>query len=237
MKVYVDILIILNFIYDFMILLSLSILLKKHVSLKNIFIGSIIGLSTIISIFIPLSKLSLLLLKIITSITMIVFTFGPQKILENLFYFYLLTIIIGGSQYLVSDDKINLLLMLIFTPIILYLYIYSLKQYKLNIVKYHSVIIIDKDNVYNLRGYMDTGNNLVCPITNKPIILLSSKISLIGNNIFYVPYTVLNNKSILKCISCNKVLIDSKEVNCLIGLATNEFASGVDVILNERMRV
>lgn len=237
MKVYIDLLILINFIYDFMILMSVSILLKRHIVIKNIIIGSLIGLSTIVSIILPLSKVSIVLLKIITSMVMVLFSFGVSKFLENLFYFYVITIIIGGSQYLVSNSKVNLILMLIFTPFILYLYIKSHKKYKLNIPKYHSVILIDKDNAYNLKGYMDTGNNLVCPLTSKPVILLSPTIKIIGNNTFYVPYKVLNSKSILKCVSCDKVLIDGREVNCLIGLSDNQLMNGVDVILNERMRV
>ena len=48
---------------------------------------------------------------------------------------------------------------------------------------------------------------------------------------------MVNNNSIIKCVKVDKVLIDNKEVDVLLGLADeNIFQSGIDVILNECVR-
>lgn len=239
MKLYIDIILIINFIYDFLILTSVSIVLKRNASLKKIIYGSLYGISTIITLFISLDNYLLIALKLITSISMVLITFGPKRILENLFYLYIITIIIGGSQYLIKGDdySVNIISMLILTPIILGIYIRSMKLYRLELTKHYNVIIIDKRLAYTKVGYMDTGNTLRDPITKLPVILISNTLILNSNNYYYVPYKVLNNSSILKCVKVDKVLINNKEINCLLGLASPEiFKKGCEVILNECIR-
>ncbi len=58
---------------------------------------------------------------------------------------------------------------------------------------------------------MDTGNNLIDPITNLPVIMVNNKISFKSHKIFYVPYKVINNEAILKCVKVDKVYINSKK--------------------------
>lgn len=237
MKVYIDLIILINLLYDFLILTSTSILLKRNTSIKRIIFGTIFGLLSLITLFIPLTKYVLLIFKIILSILMILITFGFKGFKENIFYFYVITIIIGGSNYLISNEKINVLLLSIITPIILYLYIYNLKKYRLQYTKIHSVLIVDKGNIYNLTGYLDTGNNLVDPITKREVIMVNKNLNIKSDKKFLVPFNTLNNTSILECIKVDKVLIDNKEFNCLVGLADNNiFKNNIDVIINERMR-
>lgn len=239
MKVYLDLVIIINFLYDFLILASVSVLLKRHASLKKIIFGSLIGMSSVLVLFLSLSKMTLLLFKIITSLSMVIITFGPKKIGENIFYFYIITIIIGGFQYLITGNEyeVNIFIMGILSPIIIYLYIRSQKEYKKEITKLYNVIIIDGDLAYTLTGYMDTGNTLKDPITKYPVILVSNKLRFKSNKYFYVPYQVVNNKSILKCLKVERVLIDNKRKDCLLGLVDDSILKqGVDVILNEYLR-
>lgn len=239
MKIYLDLVIIINFLYDFLILTSVSILLKRNIGIFKIILGSFIGMISIITLFISLSNLTLLLLKIITSLSMVIITFGPKKILENTFYFYIITIIIGGFQYLVTGDayKVNIIIMGILSPVIIFLYIKSQRDYKREINKIYNVIIIDGDLAYTLTGYMDTGNTLRDPITKYPVILVSNKLRFYSEKYFYVPYQVVNNKSILKCLKVDNVIIDNKKRDCLLGLVDDSILkNGIDVILNEYLR-
>ena len=48
MKVYIDLIILLNFIYDFLILTSTSVLLKRNTPLIKIIIGSFIGIKGVL---------------------------------------------------------------------------------------------------------------------------------------------------------------------------------------------
>ncbi len=239
MKVYVDAILMINFWYDFLILCSVSILLKRHASLKHILFGTLIGASSMCTLFLELNKYVLIFYDFITSLVMVVITFGPHNIKDNLFYFYIITIIIGGSQYLLTGNayEVNILTMMFISPVIIFLYVKSQKEYKLKYTKYHSVILIDGREAYSLTGYMDTGNTLLEPLTKKPVILVRDTISLKGHNEFLVPYKVVNHSSILKCLSIDKILINNKEIDAYVGLVDRAiFNNGIDVILNERLR-
>ncbi len=238
MKIYIEVLILLNLIYDFIILSSVSIILKRNAPIKRIIYGTLFGLSTIISLFISLDKYVLIALKIITSISMNIICFGPYKLLENIFYFYIITIIIGGSEYMLKDDfSLSIISLIILSMIVITLYIISMKKYRLELKKQYNVIIIDKNIAYSKIGYMDTGNTLKDPLTKLPVILVSNTLVFNSIEYFYVPYRVLNNHDILKCIKVDKVLIDNQEVKCLLGLASPEiFKGGIEVILNECLR-
>ena len=135
-----------------------------------------------------------------------------------------------GSAY-----KVNIVMMIIISPIILGIYIYAMRKYKVDLKKIYDCIIID--NTYNLKGYMDTGNNLIDPITNLPVIMVNNKINFKSHKIFYVPYKVINNEAILKCVKVDKVYINSKEVNVLLGLIDESvLKNSIDIILNENIR-
>ncbi len=239
MKVYIDLIFIINFLYDFLILCSVSVLLKRNASLKKIIFGCLIGASSMCVMFLKLESIVLLLFKFITSIAMNVVTFGPKNLKDNIFYFYIITIILGGSQYLLTGNayEINIIALAIISPIIVFLYIKSQREYKLKYTKHHDVIIIDGKETYKLTGYMDTGNTLVDPITKYPVILISKNLVIKSKKKFLVPYKVVNASSLLECVMVNKVIIDNKEVKVLLGQVDNEvFIDGVDVILNENLR-
>lgn len=228
-----------NVLYDFLILTSVSMLLKRNASFKRIIFGCLIGCSTMATLFLSLNKGVLLLLKFITSLSMVIVTFGPKRFYENLFYFYIVTIIIGGFQYLMTGDEyqVNIIIMGILSPIIIGLYIKSQRAYKLEITKEYHVVIVDGDDAYTCTGYMDTGNTLKDPLTGYPVILIKDTYTFTSKKVFYVPYQVLGNASILSCILVDKVIVDSKEVKVLLGLADKKlFKPGIDCILNEYLR-
>ena len=75
MKIYVDLIFFLNFMFDFILLITTNIVLKRKSSLKRITLGSLIGSLTIIVLFVPLTTLSLFILKILLSISIMLITF------------------------------------------------------------------------------------------------------------------------------------------------------------------
>lgn len=80
MKIYIDLVLFLNFAFDFILLITTSILLKRNTKLIRIFLGSLIGSITIIILFIPFTTISLFIMKIILSILIIIITFGFKDI-------------------------------------------------------------------------------------------------------------------------------------------------------------
>lgn len=239
MKVYIDVIVIINFIYDALIIASTSILLKRNISIKRIILGALIGEVSICLLFIKLDSLILFIFKVLLSLLMVFISFGKNDLLNNLFYFYIITIVIGGGEYLICDNnyKVNILFLIVLGPIISYLYIKSIKDYKYKLSIMHDVILIDGDNIINLKGYLDTGNTLVDPIFKYPVIMINDKIKFLNNKYFYVPYKVINDKSILKCIKIDKVIVDGHVIECLLGLCNESiFKGSYDVILNNNIK-
>ena len=80
MKVYLDLLFILNFLLDFIILSAVNYILKRNVKEGRIVLGSLIGTVTLLILFIKLSNFELLLYKVVISMVMIIGTFGYKDL-------------------------------------------------------------------------------------------------------------------------------------------------------------
>ena len=89
-----------------------------------------------------------------------------------------------------------------------------------------------------LNAFLDTGNKLKDPVTNKAIILVEKE-HLKKVNIrspIYVPYNSLNNHGLLKCISPKEVEINGvSSKKYLIGISEKKFhIDGINCILNSK---
>ena len=101
----------LNFIYDSLLLLTVSITLKRNISLKRIFLGGLIGSLSTFIIFIPLNKYVLLLLKILVGLLMILITFKYKNLkytFNNIIYLYMCSVILAGFLYFLKIEFSNL---------------------------------------------------------------------------------------------------------------------------------
>ena len=249
MTIYVDLVFLINLIMDFYILSGVKFLLKLETKLVRIILGSLVGSFSLFLLFFHLSTLSLNLFKIIISILMILVTFGKYKFFNRLFYLYVVSIFIGGSIYLINYSlgyevsgllfinngySINLLILLIISPIIIYLYVKEFLKLKHKLNTTYNVTIKIKKKEINVEGFLDTGNKLIDPYFRRPIVLLSKKyIDLRGKKILYVPFSSLNNNGLIKCIIPEYILIDNKKYDSvLIGISEN---LSFDCILNERL--
>ncbi len=239
MKVYIDLIIIINFFYDFLIISATSTLLKRNVPILRIIISSILGEISIVTLFISFDKLTLILFKILLSIIMVYISFGRHKFLESIFYFYVITIILGGSSYLFGGDTYitNVILLMLISPVIITLYIKAIREHKSKLNCLYDVILIEGSESYKFNGYLDTGNKLIDPITKLPVIMINKELNIDAKKKFLVPYKVINNESILECIKVDKVLVDGKCINVLLGLCEKSiFKDNIDVILNDSLR-
>lgn len=249
MTIYIDLVFFINLTMDFYILSGVKFLLKLQTKLYRIILGSIIGSSSILLFFLKLNTLELNIYKILISIIMTYVTFGKNKFFNKLFYLYIISIIVGGSLYLINDSlgykvdsfifinngyNINLIILLIISPLIIYLYIKEFLKFKKKINTTYNVIIKIKNKIINIEAFLDTGNKLIDPYFHRPIILLNKKyINLKKHKIIYVPFNSLNNNGILKCVIPEYILIDNKKYDkCLIGISEN---LKYDCILNERI--
>lgn len=253
MKIYLDLIMILNFIIDFLLLMTVSLILKRNISINRLLMGSFIGGLSILFLFINIDSLTLFIYKVLISIVMTIITFKYINIrytLINLGYLYISSIILGGFLYFLNlefslkhigivfikkDLSINFIFLLITSPIILYIYIKQTKKLKYKYSNYYNIKIIINKKEYNYIGYMDTGNILKDSLTSKPVILIDKRKVLFDIvNFRLIPYTSINNNGLLKIIKIDKIIFENKIYkNILLGIIDNISIDGVDVILNK----
>ncbi len=253
-KIYVDLVIFLNIAMDFLLLLSVSIILKRNIKIYRIILGSIVGGISIIFLFISLNNFLLFIFKLLISILMVIVTFSFKNIkyfINNLLYLYLSSIILGGGLYLIdiqinyhnngfifmdSSFSINMVVLLFISPIIIYYYIKSMKKMKNKYNSFYKVDLYWNNKVYKFIAFLDTGNRLYDPYKHRPVILInSSDIVLDYDNSIIVPYKTASSNSILKCFAADKIVIDNnyEMKNILVGVSNKSFdIEGVNMLLH-----
>lgn len=243
MVIYIDLLFIINFIIDYLLLITNGIILKRKINKKRLLISSLVGEISILFLIFNINYILLLISKILLAILMNIISYEYQDLkytFINTIYFYMLSIILGGFLYFLKLNNINYFISLLLIPVIIYIYYYQSKKNN-NYSKYYNVLIcLNNNKKINCTGFLDTGNNLIDPISNKPIILIDKRLTKGVIQIrtpIYVPYNVLNNHGLLKCFKPKYIIINNNKIDkVLIGLIDNKInIDGVDCILNERI--
>ena len=252
MKIYIDGLLFLNFAFDFLLLLTTNIILKRNRKVFNIIIGAFIGSLSILILFFKINNIQLFLIKIYLSIIMCLVTFGYKDLkytLLNITTLYLVSILLGGFLYLLNIEfsyktkgiiffnnglSINIIFLFIISPIILYIYIWQNKYLKNKINNHYQVKVKINNKTLSMIGYLDTGNTLT--YKGKPVIITNKQIKSKKKKI-YVPYNTVGKTGILKCIETKIDIKDYGQFNVLLGYDENLNISGVDLLLNNEMEL
>ena len=178
MRVYLDIIFIINFIFDFISLLGTSIVLKRNTKFLRIIIGSLLGELSVLSIFIRFNTIELVLFKIVLSILINIVTFKFNNIryfCMNIYYFYLIELGLGGLLYMFKNSfNYNIIFELLIGIVFIYVFIKNIKKLKNNYNKYFSIRLDINNNTYKLNAFLDTGNKLKDPYKKRPIILMNN---------------------------------------------------------------
>ena len=247
MTVYIDLVCIINFIYDFLILLTVSFTLKRNRKIYYYILSSLIGVLSIFLLFLKINNVILFLLKILISIIMVIVAFGYKSIkytISNIIYFYMTSIILAGFLYLIkgnsSNFNLNYIVLLIIRPKILFIYYKSNKKLK-NTYNYYYKIKIVFDNIeYNLVSFYDNGNNLKDPISRKSIIIVgNNRLEKIYNirSPVYVPVITVKGTHLMKCFKPSYIILNDKKIyNYLIGESSIKFSDGVECLLNKSLK-
>ena len=249
MKIYVDLVLSLNFFIDFLILYGVNKTLKENRKIINLLKGALFGSLTVLILFLKLNKIEIIIYKIVISILINLITFGFKNIKKDIIYFYLISIIIGGSLYLIDiNNKIeingliytnngrslNKLVIIISIPLIILETLKELKSNKyINSNIYQVKIFIDK-KTYSLKALLDTGNNLKDPIMKRPVLIINNTYNINNNKkIVYVPYKALNTTGIIKCFRPDKI-----EINNILSGQSNDSLNinNVDCILPSKLK-
>lgn len=256
MKIYIDLVLLLNFGFDLILLFTVGIILRRQTNLKRLILGALLGSVTIFSMFIELNSLALFLIKILISILMVLITFGYHDIryfFKNLFYLYTASILLGGFLYFLNLQfsykneglvfyfnglSINVIILIIMSPIILFCYIKQGLLLKNQYSNYYNIdIYLKNGDIIETTAFLDTGNHLEDPYKKRPIILLNQKLLKVDyekHSILLVPYEALNYHGLLKCVIPEKIFIQGIGFrnNFLVGLANEEIKmEGIDCII------
>lgn len=246
MVVYIDFVFLINFIFDATLLYSVDTLLKRNVSIWRILLGALLGEISMISLFIDIDNNTL---KIALSTIMCLATFSYKNFrytLMNIIYLYLGGTILGGFEYYLFNEfqigstlSIKYLIVLILSPLVLFIYNILEKNIKNDYNNRHKIKILYGDSLFfEGTGYLDSGNSLICPITGKKIILVEKEYILYHKlKVFPVPYNALNHHGLIYCFTPKCTYVDDREYDdLLVGLSENAFhIDGVNVLLNSRM--
>lgn len=246
MIIYVDLLLVINYVFDFSILLVVDLLLRRNMPIKRILLGALVGEISMISIFISLGKY-IIIFKLILGLLMIIISFGYKDFkytFYNLIYLYLISIILGGLLYYVYEEfKINTnnfyyLIVLSLGLVFLFIYYKLNIRLKTNYQNMYKVYIKYGDYEINSVGYLDSGNKLTGYNLEPVILVEKSYIVLNKLKLFPIYYEALNHKGIVYCFKPNKVIINGKEYKAIIGISNESFnMDGCNILLNSRMEI
>ena len=256
MKIYVDLVLLLNFGFDLLLLFATAIILRRQTTLKRLLLGAFVGSITIFSMFIEVSSFMLFLIKIIISVVMVLIVFGYNDLkytFRNLFYLYTSSIILGGFLYFLNLEfsyknqglvfyfnglSVSFIVLIILSPVIVYAYVRQGMLLKNQYSHYYNIdIYLRNGRIIPTTAFLDTGNQLEDPYKRRPIILLNQSLLQIDytkDSILLVPYDALNHHGLLKCIIPEKIFIQGVGFrdNFLVGISNERIRmEGIDCIM------
>ena len=255
MEIYLDLLLLFNTLFDFVLFYSVDYILRRNCGLKRMLFTSVLGNVSIL--LLGLNGILLIILKLLLAIVLNIICFGFKDIrylFKNVTYFYLMSMLMGGvvyffdSQFMWGEEGLltvesglfKYLIVIFISVLCIYLYLFKFKDMKNNYSSYYNCLVyLDDNNCLRMSGFLDTGNKLRDPYTNRNIILINKNV--LGNfkicNPIYVPYNSLNNHGLLECFKVKKIVIDGKESSdFLVGISEEQmFIDGIDCILNTRL--
>lgn len=192
--IYVDILILLNFIINSFLITITAKFLGVIISKKRLFLSSFIG--SLFSIIILLPTLSIIMLnisKLFISIVIcfIAFSFRNKKVfLKSILTFYIVSFIFGGfmfSLFTIFDlnnmifhngilyFKFSFIILIVSTLIIYLLLNFFIDVYGKNLIRQETYKVILKvfGKTFQFSGFLDTGNKLCDVNSGKPVVIIS----------------------------------------------------------------
>ncbi|PRR81653.1 sigma-E processing peptidase SpoIIGA [Clostridium vincentii] len=245
MEIYLDIILLENFIVDMFLLSVTFSILRCNVENKKVIVASLLGaLYTIVMIFPAFNILSAFPFALLVAYLMMLIILGRHRYifaLKATGVFLLSSITLSGicfvfssmenkysftKGFTISNYSLKYFVISIMILYILYNRAISYFRERAIIGNYTYDIEITIKNVkYIIKGFLDTGNELREPVTNLPCIIveknLFSNYEVEDDKAYYINYSSIGYKGKLKGFKVDKVRIKSegqefREVNALI---------------------
>ena len=235
---YIELIILLNYIFDFILLFSVNIVLKNNISLKRLSLGALAGLLTIPVIFIKIPPFLLISLRLLLGLLMVIVTFKYKNILytlKNILYLYMISTIIGGFLYYLSLEVSYQVFLIVLVPFYLYLVYFMIKKDKrLRTYSYGIRVLINHHEI-TLKGYLDTGNSVRDYLLKNKVIIVSNEVIksyLKNQSFYYLNINTVSGAELLRCYKVNKVLINNHVIDkCVIGVSNHFRFNAFDALI------
>ena len=231
MKVYVDLVFFINFMYDLLLLISVSLERKIFPKFYRFLLGSLVGALSMFFLFFSFSSLVLFLFKFLISILMLLATFSYRNknfLYQNIKSLYGSSIILGGLMYFLNvqssyrqegliffhdGTSINLIIIIIASPILFYLYKKEKRKYQVKQQLLHTVQVTYKQQVFTHQAYLDTGNTIKDPYKKRDVIVMKEQafVPSIEESLL-VPYKTVGHQGLLRCVIADELVIDEKKI-------------------------
>lgn len=214
MIIYIEQVLIDNFIINFFIILTLKTILKAKINKINMVLSSLLG--SVVALLLPLFGFNLIinsLVKILLSLVMVIVLKKFVKFKEYILYyltFLFITFLYGGAclfilMYFDKNFKINnfttyslplgVIVLIVFFIMIVIKNIFKNFYNRKKINNYvYKIVIKNNAEKDELLGFLDSGNTLVDSLTGKPITVVN--------------YSSLKN--VLKDISITDIILNKE---------------------------
>ncbi|CUH92371.1 sigma-E processing peptidase SpoIIGA [Herbinix luporum] len=202
LEVYPDIVFILNFFIDIILIFLLKKVNKKKSNIPRMILAAILGATTaaIVSIFPWMNEaFKFAIMYVAASILMIVIAFGKLKLLElvkqwlvfimityfvgglmNSIYYYtnirLILIHLGNGNIFSNISVVYIIASISAITVFSLIIIWFLRLYHLHKPLIYDVELVLKDRKVKTKGLMDTGNCLYDPIGRKPVMVIENNL-------------------------------------------------------------
>jgi len=197
--VYLDIIWALNLLFDSLLLYLTAIFLKRRIKLWRLLAGGFIGSLIILFSFTPLNVYTgHPLSKLFCSILMILAAFGYKRLtyfLKALMTLYVSTFLIGGAImgahfFVQYDDKLTLsvlkgfgdpiswLFVLIGFPIAWHFSRRNIEGMEMTKIQFEQIVSVSlkiEGQCLEVKGLVDSGNQLYDPLSKQPVMFVSIK--------------------------------------------------------------
>lgn len=188
--VYIDIIIIENLLINFVILHITALILRRQAGWYRLLLSSLAGcVYCVAGIFITKLLVSVLL-KLILSLLMIFIAFGFEslrKFSEECFVFYIATFTFGGITLLLfnTQKKYYIFLLSVIGYLICMFALRLIRKQRQKKLLYRVYIKMDDREIF-LTAFLDTGNLLKDPFTNRGAIIAESSVlkPIIPNDVY-----------------------------------------------------
>ena len=204
MTIYLDVIWLLNFGIDYLLLALTALALKRSYSKRRLILAALFASLIVFFMFTPLSMIFFQAwAKLLYSACIIFIAFGFKRwsyFLKNLFMFYFVTFVVGGGLFALhyfwqTDTEIlaglvistttgfgstfSWIFVIIGIPVVWYFskqQIQGITIRKLDYAKLAQVSIMIDNMTFETSGLIDSGNQLQDPITRYPVIILEASL-------------------------------------------------------------